>query len=687
MRAYKATIAATVSTRPAYSDEERELLKLLRKTVDPAEIESTFTDVKKAIRYARRIRGKRELTDQQVLDADFITTLKVFAEVRKTGTPYIKRATVLAAIIYTVLRPKRDAGLVERDTADEALVADYLNAIDDAAPVRQDRTVHPPFNARLGKEVGPLIRNTLQASEVNLGGQAEIYSGERDPQSEANRMADFRHMIMEIIQDSDVMLIRCAQRISDMRKLTDKLAEGSSPQLQAEIDHHATLIESIYIPLAIAYGFTSLANILEDQHLQMVDPDEYQQTWDTLINTARRAAPEKLRQFISNRASANAITVESIIKDVDSVVHERIQDDYEVEGNLKSVKSTHKKVATKGEAKSNHDRLRMRIIVDIALNEKTSLEEAWGLEQTACMKVHAALDIEARKLIPLEAEALKLPTLDLDAKALKLATEELEARIKSVKFGFLPEEIAFREHVKRVSKQRKAHEKDKTVVVEDPMEYKGNLKNYYVASDTEEERQKKPWNTGPKKNGYRAIHNVYMKNGEKFEVQIVGKRTHANNSFGTAGHLAYKVGDLQTVPDGNSGYTVSVFDMTNRIFRLSRPATAADFLAAIDPDVAFATTSFVVDRTLHLYDPTIGAPTTALNMALQPGDRIMYGIDYNLARNAEHRKAVINASQVPELTRRLMARDAELSRDPSLIASRRSLARTTRPPIYVRPVV
>ncbi|MDP9126974.1 MAG: HD domain-containing protein [Pseudomonadota bacterium] len=577
------TVAETLTTRYPYyrSGVGAELAKVLRRLVDPENVAAAYGNIDRAIKFAQTIRQKRSIHEEKIIDADPLAITKVLSELSAGAPKPVDETTILAAILYPVLRLKRAAAFDPADPADADLISGFLRQIGGS---ESEKGVFP---GKLGAEVEKLVRNTLRVSEINLGAQADLAipgMSSVPSQTDAERTQAFRHMVMEAVEDPRAMLLRGSQWSIHMQQLIERNEDESTEKTRQKIERCAELTEKVYIPLVTAYGYDHLKKRLQDQLFRMTDPIGYENISGKILGRLKDSAPEGKENYVRDHKSGSRIVLQHIEERLRNIVPKQYL--IQIESRIKTPYSAQDKQTRK--PGNDKDLIALRIIVDAgAFDDSERARE----ERKAVAAIYRSIIIETKK------------------------------------------------------KEKKG--------IGGLRQIPGEADDYYA---------------NPKPSGYLAIHDTFaidINDGggvrtAQFELQIVDKSAHFNNQEGTASHKKYK--SLPTQPDETAKHTVSVFGPDNSIVTVSRPATAADFLAtALGPEGAFSTAYVKVNRTGHHFDidPKAMQPD-GLRTTLMPGDRIAVALDPAVKYSKLNRQTLIEACAVPETKRVMINYDREL---------------------------
>ncbi|OYV28250.1 MAG: bifunctional GTP diphosphokinase/guanosine-3',5'-bis(diphosphate) 3'-diphosphatase, partial [Halothiobacillus sp. 20-54-6] len=175
---------------------------------------------------------------QHVRDAFIFGANAHVGQSRQSGEPYISHPVAVAEIL---------AGL----HMDEAtLVAAILHdVIEDTAVVREE------IVARFGEEVARLVDGVSKLTQIRFKSKAEAQA------------ANFRKMMMAMVEDVRVILIKLADRLHNMRTLGVMRPDKRRRIARETLD--------IYTPIASRLGLNSLRHELEDMGFAALYPTRY----------------------------------------------------------------------------------------------------------------------------------------------------------------------------------------------------------------------------------------------------------------------------------------------------------------------------------------------------------------------------------------------------------------------------
>lgn len=258
-----------------------DLRAVLDGIVNPENRTIAYTKLGNALDLAAEIRSKRRKESRKrkgaspasgakdpydrLFDASPLGITSVYAELLRSERRAATESDLtigVATILYRVLRLTRASEFSEPDTDQAPLIQEYLKRI----------------QGEFGPQVERVVRETLQWSEINLspGHAINIRSSAPTPEeAEADRLASFRHMAMELAEPMlrepvhnapAAVVIRMSEWYNFMSHI-----KPEDPRW----DRCVYLSEHVYIPLAAAYDLSTLQTKMQDRLLLMTDPKAY----------------------------------------------------------------------------------------------------------------------------------------------------------------------------------------------------------------------------------------------------------------------------------------------------------------------------------------------------------------------------------------------------------------------------
>jgi len=425
-----------------------------------------------------------------------------------------------------------------------------------------------------GDEVANIVLKTLQIREIRLLERVNSYLVTAPvDDGEGRRHATFRHMVREVAGDDMRTLdIRLAQRLIRMEAFADQLEKKEKAHTIDEMKKCREFVHEadyLYIPLAKLRNRT-LADELENQRVRLADPTGYNAAKDIIDRIKRVALKELGAEFATSSPEAAG---RRMLEEIEAQIQEQIGQ------SLRELKGPRIKIERGFKTPAS-------------LYKKIMAEKIKGKKPDLTDIIRFRVIVEARNPVMYEA------SIDSEQQA---------------------------------KKNRKAMQFERPLV---PQIHAALTQKFQTEEGRFKDYDKDPTQGGTREdNGYRAIHDTFSFGFRgKFEVQIVGRAYHYNNTYGTAAHDRYK--GLPDDMDQEIKSTVSVFGPGNEIYALpwdtfgSEP-TIADLAIYIDPEWAITVASAHVVRN-HLFEPVIMNPDNPLDVTLKPGDKINLELDRNL---------------------------------------------------------
>ncbi|MBP7459662.1 MAG: bifunctional (p)ppGpp synthetase/guanosine-3',5'-bis(diphosphate) 3'-pyrophosphohydrolase [Candidatus Delongbacteria bacterium] len=183
-----------------------------------------------------------------------------YAQLRKSGEPYFIHCYQTALILAQLM--------MDTDTVVAGLLHDTLEDTQVSKEVLTDL---------FGEEIAFLVEGVTKFKTIKYQNIHE------------NVTENFLKLFMAMAQDPRVIIIKCADRLHNMRTL-----EHLKPRRQVEIARETM---DIYAPLAHRFGIGQMKWELEDLAFKYLYPDEYLQLVND-INEKREVREESLRQII-----------------------------------------------------------------------------------------------------------------------------------------------------------------------------------------------------------------------------------------------------------------------------------------------------------------------------------------------------------------------------------------------------
>ena len=178
-------------------------------------------------------------------------------QARQSGEPYISHPVAVAEIL---------AGLhMDEATLTAAILHDV---IEDTAVAREE------IVARFGEEVARLVDGVSKLTQIRFKSKAEAQA------------ANFRKMMMAMVEDVRVILIKLADRLHNMRTLGVMRPDKRRRIARETLD--------IYTPIASRLGLNSLRHELEDMGFAALYPTRYR-----VISEAVRKARGNRKEIVA----------------------------------------------------------------------------------------------------------------------------------------------------------------------------------------------------------------------------------------------------------------------------------------------------------------------------------------------------------------------------------------------------
>lgn len=202
---------------------------------------------------------------------EFATTLHQ-GQYRKSGEPYIAHPVAVAGLL-------RDLG-----GSNVMIAAGFLHDV-----VEDTEVIIDEIESRFGTEVRNLVEGVTKLSQFN-------FSSKKERQAE-----NFRRMFLAMAQDSQVIVVKLADRLHNMRTL-----EHLPPEKQRRI---ALETREIFAPLANRLGIGRFKWELEDLAFKYLEPEAYRQMQDLVSEkrTDREAKLTRVTQILRERLEQSGI--------------------------------------------------------------------------------------------------------------------------------------------------------------------------------------------------------------------------------------------------------------------------------------------------------------------------------------------------------------------------------------------
>lgn len=270
---------------------------------------------------------KKSLTEQEFLDnvtanytaeeaslirkAYFLAKEKHAGQKRKSGEDYIIHPMAVADII---IQMGMDVATVEA-----ALLHDVLE---------DTPYTHDEMKAEFGDEVVFLVEGVTKLAKIN-------FTSKQQSQAE-----NLRKMLLAMCHDLRVVVIKLADRLHNMRTLSNVEPEKQIETAQETLD--------IYAPLAARLGIMQIKSELEDLCMRYLYPEEY----------------NHLRDVIASKKNERDAFVAKMIEQLDAALKETDLK-YEINGRSKHFYSIYRKMKRlQCDIDEIYDLVALRVIVD-----------------------------------------------------------------------------------------------------------------------------------------------------------------------------------------------------------------------------------------------------------------------------------------------------------------------------------
>lgn len=197
-------------------------------------------------------------------------------QTRKSGEPYISHPIAVAHILADLR--------MDKDTIIAAILHDV---------VEDTEVVHDQIVTRFGEEVAHLVDGVSKLDQIRFKSKAEAQA------------ANFRKMVMAMVEDVRVILIKLSDRLHNMRTLGVMRPDKRRRIARETLD--------IYTPIANRLGLNAIRHELEDLGFAALHPARYR-----VINESVRRARGNRKEIAHEveQRFANRFTEEGVKADV-----------------------------------------------------------------------------------------------------------------------------------------------------------------------------------------------------------------------------------------------------------------------------------------------------------------------------------------------------------------------------------
>jgi GTP diphosphokinase / guanosine-3',5'-bis(diphosphate) 3'-diphosphatase len=232
------------------------------------------------------------------------------SHIRKSGDPYIIHSLEVTRLLADLR--------LDTQTLAAALLHDV---VEDSETRIEEIEVH------FGTDVALIVDGVTKLSAFKLRTREE------------RKIDTFRKMLLSIAKDVRVILVKFADRLHNMRTLQHLSDEQQQRIAQETLD--------VYAPLAHRFGMARFRRELEDLAFQFVEPEIF----------------AELKQRVESRRGDLSQHIDELQNEIgESLRHRGIE--CEVQGRIKHLYSTHRKMATqRKQFEEIYDLMAMRIVV------------------------------------------------------------------------------------------------------------------------------------------------------------------------------------------------------------------------------------------------------------------------------------------------------------------------------------
>jgi ppGpp synthetase/RelA/SpoT-type nucleotidyltranferase len=400
--------------------------------------------------------------------------------------------TLLAAIVYPAVQPNDKGEMAESDFG--------------AVRERYGDAVHNTVCATLAFsqiEYRPLITQSKKSGRLPPPEAARYHADQAARQKK--HLRDFRYMALwastkYVKNMPSAILIRGVEYLLDVEQIRKVKEPSDREELLLKI-------KDIYADIVYLGGFRNVQEALMNEWLRFKEPTLYQQIQE-VRNEQIGTGHGKKKQVMETREARlrEALGMAGFLND-----------NYEIEMHLKTPWSIYKKMREKNIGINdlpNHirDFVQARIIIDVDNSQQTQTSRNVKTDYALCTRAHHALTARY--------DNAKGPYKD-----------PFNPKLFVLKDGTLVDSIDL-------------------VRDKDQIQWVSRFKDYMKEpNEVERTRKSKRIYTpvyGPKRNGYRAMHDTLIMDGGEIDVQIVTKEDHQRHLYGAAAHGGFKAAEYKS---------------------------------------------------------------------------------------------------------------------------------------------